>query len=141
MAATKRKQVKGKSSLTSVRLDKWLWAARFFKTRKLAGEAVGGGKIHLNGVRVKPAKNVLCGDQLEITRGIDLFSVEVLSLNDKRRPAREARLLYEESVESIEKREAAQELRKLAGDSVLYSSKKPDKRQRRMIRQFKEGQG
>ncbi len=140
MAATKRKQVKEKTELSSVRLDKWLWAARFFKTRKLAGEAVGGGKVHLNGMRVKPAKHVVCGDLLEITRGVDLFGIEVVALNDKRRPAREARQLYEESAESIEKREAAQELRKLAGDSVTYSSKKPDKRQRRMIRQFKEGQ-
>ncbi len=135
-----RVKVKVKVELTSIRLDKWLWAARFFKTRKLAGEAVGGGKVHVNSERVKPAKKITCGDALQITRGIDVFSVEVIGLNDKRRPASEARQLYDESAESIEKRENTQELRRLAGDSVFYSSRRPDKRQRRKIRQFKESQ-
>ena len=140
MATNKRKLSKTKQELTSVRLDKWLWAARFFKTRKIAGEAITGGKIHLNGIRVKPAKKVACGDALEITRGTDTYSIEVLGLNDKRRPASEARELYSESEESITKREEAQALRKLAGDSVMYSKRKPDKRQRRKIRQFRESQ-
>ncbi|MEE9304061.1 MAG: S4 domain-containing protein [Thiotrichaceae bacterium] len=136
-----RVKSKTKDELTAIRLDKWLWAARFFKTRKLASAAVGGGKVHVNGERVKPAKKVGCGDELGITRGIDVFSVEVIGLSGKRRPASEARELYSESAESIEKREKAQALRKLAGDSVFYSSRKPDKRQRRKIRQFKQEGG
>ena len=136
MASAKRKLEK--SELVTLRLDKWLWAARFFKTRKLASEAISGGKVHVNAQRVKPAKNVACGDGLEITRGIDVFSVVILGLNDKRRPAREARLLYQESPESIEKRETAHELRKMVSGHA-YSNKKPGKRDRRKIRQFKQG--
>lgn len=136
MAATKRKL--DKSELIKLRLDKWLWASRFFKTRKLAAEAVAGGRVHVNSIRVKPAKKVACDDQLDITRGVDTFHVVVLGLNDKRRPAGEARLLYEESAESIEARETAQELRKLVSGHT-YSNKKPSKRDRRKIRQFKQG--
>lgn len=136
MAAAKRKL--DKTELVALRLDKWLWAARFFKTRKLASEAINGGKVHVNSQRVKPAKSVVSGDELEITRGVDVFSIVILGLNDKRRPASEARLLYEESEESIEKREAAQELRKMVSGHS-YSNKKPGKRDRRMIRQFKQG--
>ena len=140
MAANKRKLTdKVNSDLVNVRLDKWLWAARFFKTRKLASEAVSGGRVHANGERVKPAKKIIVGDELEITRGVDVFSIEVLGLNEKRRPAKEARQLYVESEASMERRERAQEQRKLAGGSVLYPSKKPDKRQRRKIRQFIRG--
>ncbi len=133
MAATKRKQVK--KELYKLRVDKWLWAARFFKTRRLASEAISGGRVHVNQQRVKPARNIVCGDRLEISRGEEVFDVLVVGLNDQRRPAKEAIHLYEESAESIARREQKQALRKL-GASVS-PGKRPDKRQRRKIRRFK----
>ena len=122
----------------SLRIDKWLWAARFFKTRSLAAEAVNGGKVHINGQRVKPARPVRAGDQLRIQRGSFEFVVDVLGINDKRRPAKEASLLYRESEASQQRREqTAQRLKmdKLAhGD---FGTRRPDKRQRRHIVQFR----
>ncbi len=119
-----------------IRLDKWLWAARFFKTRSLAAQAVNGGKVHLNGQRVKPARTVGAGDRLEITRGIISFDVEVLGVNNARRPAVEARELYVESEESIKRREETRELRKMAGESHIAPARKPGKRDRRKIKEF-----
>ena len=83
-----------------MRIDKWLWAARFFKTRSLATEAVPGGRVHMDGARVKPAKDVRVGDRLEITIGEAVFAVEVRGLADKRGPASQAQRLYEETEES-----------------------------------------
>lgn len=91
----------------SVRLDKWLWAARFFKTRSLAAEAARGGKVHVGGDRAKPARPVRIGDRLEIRRGPHEWVVTVTDLSAKRGPATEAVLLYEETAESIRKRNAA----------------------------------
>ena len=119
--------------LDTVRLDKWLWASRFFKTRKNASEAINGGKIHLNGVRVKPARNIKVGDQLSITRDGYKYSVEVLALNDKRRPAKEAQQLYSEAKESIRAREQEREIRKLNNASIHQSDKKPNKKERRQM--------
>ena len=119
--------------LESLRLDKWLWASRFFKTRKTATEAINGGKVHLNGVRVKPSRAVKAGDMLDITREGFRYHVEVLGLNDKRRPAKEAQLLYQEGEESINKREQERELRKINSDSVYQSDKKPNKKERRQM--------
>ena len=119
--------------LDQVRLDKWLWASRFFKTRKNASEAISGGKIHLNGVRVKPSRNLRVGDELDITRENFKYLITVLALNDKRRPAKEAQLMYEESEESIKKREEERDLRKLNSASVHQSDSKPNKRERRQI--------
>lgn len=141
MATAKRKRLKQdqkEQDLLKLRLDKWLWAARFFKTRKLASEAIAGGKVHVNQMRVKPARNIVRGDRLDITRGEEVFSVEVIGLNDKRRPASEAVQLYEESAESIERREQQRALRKISG-SGMSPGKKPDKHQRRKIRKFKQG--
>ncbi len=87
------------------RLDKWLWAARFFKTRSLATAAVNGGKVHLNRERCKPGRAVKPGEVLEIRKGPYQFTVTILGLSNRRGPAKEAVLLYEESRESIEKRE------------------------------------
>ena len=129
MAATNRE-------LDKLRLDKWLWTARFFKTRRLAVDAITGGKIHLNGERTKPSKSIRCGDSLLITRGVESYSVVVLSLNKYRRPASEARLTYEESEESIAKRESDREMRKLLSAGMKAADKKPDKRERRKIRRF-----
>ena len=119
--------------LDSVRLDKWLWAARFFKSRKTATEAISGGKVHLNGVRVKPSRAVKVDDKLDITREGYRYHIDVLGLNDKRRPAKEAQLLYQESEESQRAREQESELRKMNSASVHQSDKKPNKKERRQI--------
>jgi len=122
-----------KKALETVRLDKWLWASRFFKTRKNAVEAISGGKVHLNGARVKPSRNIHIGDELDITRENFRYHVEVLALNDKRRPAKEAQLLYQESEKSIEARETEREMRRLNSASVHHTDKKPNKKERRQI--------
>ena len=119
--------------MESVRLDKWLWASRFFKTRSMAVAAINGGKVHLNGTRVKPSRSVQIGDQLDITRDTSRFHITVVGLNDKRRPAKEAQLLYEESEESIKAREDEHELRKMNNASVCHTDKKPNKKERRQI--------
>lgn len=120
----------------SVRIDKWLWAARFFKTRSLAAKAVNGGKVHLNGARVKAARNLQQGDKLVISKGPYEFRIEVLALSGQRRPAKEARLLYEESEESIRERERQRELRRMMSAGHTPPSGKPDKRDRRKIKAF-----
>ena len=123
-------------SSQSIRLDKWLWAARFFKTRSLATQAVNGGKVHLNGNRSKSAHPLRVGDRLTITIGVYEFAVEVLALAELRRPASEARLLYQESAESIAARERQRELRKMADAGFSAPAQKPGKRDRRKIRDF-----
>jgi len=119
-----------------VRIDKWLWAARFFKTRSLASRAVSGGKVHLNDYRVKASRAVTVGDNLLITRGNIEFKVTVLALNSHRGPAVEARLLYEEDEESIRAREEQRQLRRLFNMSHSAPDKKPNKRDRRKIKEF-----
>jgi len=119
------------------RLDKWLWASRFYKTRSLAAEAVSGGKVHLNGDRVKPSRNLKVGDQLVITRGQFEFHVTVEGLNKHRRPATEAQMLYKESQESIEKRKSLAESIKILNANTPYTEKRPSKKQRRQIVRFK----
>ena len=96
-----------KAPLTSLRIDKWLWAARFFKTRSLATEAIHAGHIKLNGNTVKPARELRPGDMLDLAIGEEKWTVEVLGLNDLRRPASEAQQLYAETVESRKRRAAA----------------------------------
>ncbi len=119
-----------------IRLDRWLWAARFFKTRELATEAVEGGKVHLNGERVKPAHPVRPGDQVEIRRGVEQFEIRVRGLADRRGPAPEAQQLYEETAASRQRREAEAELRRLHLADAPRPSGRPDKRQRRRIIRF-----
>jgi len=116
-----------------IRLDKWLWASRFFKTRSMASQAVSGGKVHLNGQRIKPARTVNVGDVLQITRGDVTFIVTVLGVSGRRGPAVQARLLYEESEESIKAREEQRDIRKMAGPAPLG---RPSKRDRRKIKEF-----
>ncbi|HPE58866.1 MAG: RNA-binding S4 domain-containing protein [Thiothrix sp.] len=123
------------NQLDALRLDKWLWAARFFKTRALAVEAVNGGHVQVNEERVKPSRNIRIGDEVRIRKGADTWKVTVLALNDKRRPAREAALLYQEDEYQREQREAEIEMRRLHGVNVRV--RKPDKRERRKLDAFK----
>lgn len=120
----------------AVRLDKWLWAARFFKTRSMAATAVSGGKVHLNGSRVKASRNVVIGDELIITIGFMAFHISVLGISKYRRPAKEAQLLYVESEESIKAREEQRDLRRMSKDGYSAPGIKPTKRDRRKIRSF-----
>ncbi len=124
------------SSENRVRLDKWLWAARFYKTRALASDAVSGGKVHLQGHRIKPSRAVKIGDCFEIQRGYERFEVVVTGLSERRGSATQAQLLYEETGESREQREIEAEKRRLAALQRPRSTTRPDKKQRRKIRQF-----
>jgi ribosome-associated heat shock protein Hsp15 len=123
-------------STDKVRIDKWLWAARFFKTRSQAAQAVSGGRVQVNGARVKPARLVQAGEELRIRRNEVEFVVTVLGVAAKRRPAKEAQLLYEESAESIAAREAARELRRIEAMGRLQPTRRPTKRERRQIVSF-----
>lgn len=116
-----------------IRIDKWLWAARFFKTRSLAADAVSGGKVKLNDAASKPAREVKIGDRLDIFNGDTRWQVVVLGLSDKRGPAPEARLLYEETPDSIAAREAAQTLRKFTVEPAADLHGRPTKRNRRRM--------
>jgi ribosome-associated heat shock protein Hsp15 len=122
-----------------VRLDKWLWAARFFKTRALAKAAIEGGKVHCRGERCKPSKEPKVGDELLIRSGFDERTVIVRALAMVRRGAPEAQQLYEERADSIARREQAAALRK-AGALGVQSDGRPNKKQRRQIHQFRDGQ-
>ncbi len=119
-----------------VRLDKWLWAARFFKTRSLAAEAVNGGKVHVNNSRVKPARAVHVGEILTISRGSYEYEVVVRGLSSQRGPASQAVLLYEETVESLRKREILAAQARLQALATLHPSRRPNKRDRRRIIRF-----
>jgi ribosome-associated heat shock protein Hsp15 len=127
-----------------VRIDKWLWAARFFKTRSMAAQAVSGGKVHINGTRIKPARMVQPGDELRIRRGelqfiviVQGLSDNVQGLSDKRRPAKEAQLLYKETEFSVQQREEMRSQKRLEAASRMHGPmKRPDKKARRQIRSF-----
>jgi len=119
-----------------VRIDKWLWAARFFKTRSLASKAVSGGHVHLNGQRIKPARLVQVGDELLIRRGLTEFVVFVEGLRSRRGPAVIARTMYRETEESEVRRQKAADERRLKPDQAVSPNRKPDKRDRRKIRKF-----
>lgn len=120
-----------------IRIDKWLWAARFFKTRSMAAQAVRGGRVHVNDNRVKPAHGIASGDMLRIRRGEVEFVVQIVGVSDRRRPAVEARDLYQETENSIAAREGDREKRRLlAGERMFGPVKRPDKRERRKIMSF-----
>ncbi len=119
----------------AARLDKWLWAARFYRTRALAVEAINGGHVHVNGLRVKPSRNVNLGDKMRITKGATVFTLVVRAVSIKRGPAIQARSLYEENEQSLRLRERQAADRKLAASSC-GPKKRPDKRARRRIIRF-----
>jgi ribosome-associated heat shock protein Hsp15 len=120
-------------ALATVRLDKWLWAARFFKTRSLAADAVDGGKVHVNGERVKRAKLVKTGDEVRIQLGSYEHRVIVLALSERRGPATVAVALYREREESVTARAALAEQHRLAANAVRFDSGRPTKRDRRRL--------
>ena len=120
-----------------VRIDKWLWAARFYKTRSLAAQAASGGKVHLNGSRVKPAREVKVGDELKINRQGFEYVIRILGLSDRRGPASVASLLYQETAESVQRRAALAEQHKLAAASTPHPQRRPDKKARRQLRDLK----
>ncbi len=122
---------------SKVRVDKWLWAARFFKTRNLAKQAIDGGKVHCDGQRIKPSKEIPVGVELTIRQGWDEKTVAVVALSDQRRGAPEAALLYEETAASIAKREQEADQRKALRGTGLVADRRPNKKQRRQIHRFK----
>jgi len=119
-----------------IRIDKWLWAARFFKTRNLAIEAINGGKIHLNQQRIKPAKEIHLGDELRIRKEHLEFTIIVKALSAQRRSATEAALLYEETPESVTKRQQQTELHRQESAYRPHGTGRPTKKDRRLIHQF-----
>ncbi|ASG65163.1 heat-shock protein [Idiomarina piscisalsi] len=132
------KKQKSTSPDTGVRLDKWLWAARFYKTRALAREMVQSGKVHYDGQRSKPSKVVQVGAIITLRQGFDSKEVEVLELSEQRRGAPEAQLLYRETEKSIAKREENAEARKLNALYNPHPDGRPDKKQRRQLIRFKK---
>ncbi|MFC3851879.1 ribosome-associated heat shock protein Hsp15 [Salinispirillum marinum] len=123
---------------TQVRLDKWLWAARFFKTRSLAKTAVEGGKVHYDGARAKPSRTVELGATLRLRQGWDEKTVVVRGLSEQRGPASVAQTLYEETADSIARRTASAELRRQAQAATAAPEQRPNKKQRRDIMRFKD---
>lgn len=117
-----------------MRIDKWMWVARFFKTRSLAATAIVSHKIRCNGDHVKPARELKLGDELEITIGQTVFLVSVLGMSEQRRPAPEARMLYQETAESEARRLRDQEMRKLAPVPGSNLKGRPTKREGRLMR-------
>lgn len=122
-----------------MRLDKWLWAARFFKTRKLAAEAISGGKVHLNGRRSKPGKDVRAGNQLTISKNGLHWEIEILQLPRQRRPASEVVYFYAESEQSRKQREDDLALLRAArASNPVKTDGRPNKKDRRLIHRFKQ---
>ncbi|MBG23042.1 MAG: heat-shock protein [Idiomarinaceae bacterium] len=123
--------------MENVRLDKWLWAARFYKTRSLARQMVQSGKVQVDGQRPKPAKTISVGQLIKLKKGYDVVEVEVVELSDQRRGAPEAQGLYQETEASIERREREAELRKANALYNPHPDHKPDKKERRELLKMK----
>ena len=117
-----------------IRLDVWLWAARFFKTRSLAKQAIETGKVEVAGQRAKASRSVRVGDALQVSRGEEIFQLQVLGLSDSRGPAPVAQALYAETEASRQAREAARVQRQVMRDGFRPPEQRPDKRARRLIR-------
>ncbi|AFI86608.1 heat-shock protein [Aggregatibacter actinomycetemcomitans] len=121
----------------AVRLDKWLWAARFYKTRTLAKEMIDGGKVHYNGQRSKPNKIVEVGATLKLRQGSEEREITVLALSTQRRGAAEAQLLYRETEQSVANREKLAMARKMNALTMPHPDRRPDKKERRDLLKFK----
>ena len=128
------------AELETIRLDKWLWTARFFKTRKLAAEAISGGKVHVNNQRAKPGKDVKPGALLSISKDGLRWDITIIALSNQRRPAKEAVLLYEETAESLAKRQQQIIQQREQRELFDFSGQdhKPNKKERRLIHRFKQ---
>lgn len=126
--------------MDKLRIDKWLWAARFYKTRSIAAQAVQGGKVHVNGQRVKPAHPVKPDDRISITSGLYEMVIIVEQLSDRRGKAEQARQLYAETDESRQKREQLQLQNRATGQYLESPDKRPDKRQRRSLMRIRRNQ-
>ena len=137
MSKSNTRSAAAKDETMSIRLDKWLWAARFYKTRAIARDMVQGGKVHYNGQRTKPSKIVELNAVIKLTQGVDEKVVTVLKLLDKRLSAPIAQTLYQESDASIEKREANSIARKNNSFFAPHPDRKPDKKQRRELLKMK----
>jgi len=124
--------------LFTLRIDKWLWAARFYKTRSLATAAIHAGHVKLNGTTGKPARELKPGDTLELAIGDAPWTVEVVGLNDQRRPASEAQRLYAETPQSVARRAALREAQRLAPTPGSDLRGRPTKKARRQIRGFND---
>ena len=129
--------MKKEKSSEEVRLDKWLWAARFYKTRATAREMIEGGKVHYNGQRSKPGKVVELNAELTLRQGNDERTVVVADISAQRRPASEAQQLYRETDASIEKREKMAQARKMNALTMPHPDRRPDKKERRDLMKFK----
>ena len=125
--------------MDAVRIDRWLWTARFFRTRSQAKTAVDGGHVRLNGARTKPAKDVKRGDTLTIRRGFAEYTVEVTGVSERRGNAEAAALLYEETADSEQRRHAEAARRKLERAGLAASGARPTKRDRRQLADLKSG--
>ena len=123
-----------KEELDNLRIDLWLWAARFYKTRSLAKQAIETGKVEVGGQRAKASRQVHVGDALVVVRGEERFELTVRGLGDKRGPASVAQMLYEESIESRDRRAAERATRAAERAGYRAPETKPDKRARRLIR-------
>ena len=134
------KSNKESSKPARVRLDKWLWAARFYKTRAIAKQAIDGGKVQYQGARTKPSKEIELGAQVKLRQGFDEKTVLIRALSEQRRGAPEAQLLYEEAAASIELRLRNSEQRK-SQPAHWPPASKPNKKQRRLIHKFKHREG
>lgn len=124
--------------MSGVRLDKWLWAARFFKTRGLARDAIDGGKIRIGGVKAKPAKDVTEGMEIVISRHSEEITVVVQGVREDRRPAQEAQQLYSETEASRAKREQMTDAMRAARAGFVPADHRPNKRERRQMSRLKE---
>ena len=129
-----------KTANNPVRLDKWLWAARFYKTRSLARTMIEGGKVHYNEQRTKPSKLVEVGDLIKLRQGTDEREVLVLAVSEHRGKAEQAQTLYEETADSITKREKNAQARKLNVQFAPSPERRPDKKERRTLLKIKHGQ-
>lgn len=121
-----------------LRVDKWLWAARFYKTRSIAKAAIEGGKVHLDGQRVKVSREITIGERLAIKQGWEEKEVIVKSLSDQRGPATVAQMLYEETPESAQRREREAQARKAAGGAMARPIQKPGKHERKALEKLRK---